>query len=193
MNESPISQHKIQLRATLRRRRAALDDNQQRNAAQRALAHLQVLPAWPSARRVALYLARDGELDTTPVIEHCRETDRQLFLPVLSGKRMSFRLWQAGVALVDNNLGIGEPPAAAPGCEVTDLDLVLVPLVGFDRRGHRLGMGGGFYDRTFAPLSGRRPLRVGLAHALQEVARVPTDDWDVPLHGIVTDQGLVQV
>src|SRR5687767_13746260 len=93
-----------------------------------------------------------------------------------------------------NRFGIPEPTGRR--CAPQQLDLVLLPLVAFDRRGARLGMGGGFYDRTFAFLrvAGRRkPRLVGLAHHFQEVAQLPREPWDVPLAAIVTERGWVSV
>jgi 5-formyltetrahydrofolate cyclo-ligase len=75
-------------------------------------------------------------------------------------------------------------------CPVAELDIIFLPLVGWDRSGGRLGMGGGFYDRTLAKLSG--PVLVGLSHAEQEVAEVPREEWDVPLQFVVTDTEMVR-
>lgn len=191
MTSSPTSpeQLKRQLRRELRARRRALSPSEQQRAARAAAAALTGLPGWDSARRIALYLAADGEVDTGDIARRCRAADRQLYLPRVSARgEMSFALWQAGVPLATNRYGIPEPPASAPCCGAGELDLVFLPLVGWDRRGNRLGMGGGYYDRALA--AARPRLLVGLAHGVQEVEHLPEQPWDIPLDYVLTEQGL---
>lgn len=86
--------------------------------------------------------------------------------------------------LVRNSFGILEPPASAPLCPAVQLDIVFLPLVGWDKSCGRLGMGAGYYDRVLAGVNG--PLLAGLGHQVQEVERVPLDPWDVALDLIIT-------
>lgn len=188
---SDTETEKSRLRETLRRRRLAIGPPEQQAAARSLARHVARLPGWAGIRRLALYLARDGEIDTGPLAALCRERGITLFLPVLEqGKQLAFAEWRDGPALVSNRYGIDEPPPSAPRCDPAQLDVVCLPLVGWDREGGRLGMGGGFYDRSFGGLTG--PLLVGLAHACQEVPRVPREPWDVPLDFIATDSALVR-
>jgi len=126
------------------------------------------------------------------VLERLDADDRAVFLPVVRDLDMHFRRWRKGAQMTANRFGIAEPLAAEERAP-TQLDLVLVPLVGFSSDGARLGMGAGFYDRAFEFRAGRAqgpPWLLGVAYSVQEVERLPVDDWDVPLDGIVTEQGL---
>lgn len=179
------------MRKTLRLRRKRLSRSAQLTAAEAVTNRVTELPGWPAFRRIALYLANDGEVDTKPLSTGCRAAGKQLFLPVIdAGKMLHFAEWADGDKLLANRFGIPEPPPAATRCDARELDVVVLPLVAWDRRGGRLGMGGGFYDRTLAGVEG--PLLVGLAHSLQEVPAVPRDDWDVSLDFVVTDTALHQ-
>ena len=180
---------KAQLRSELRQRRQALSQPQQRAAAEAAASHLMHLPGWAEARRVALYLARDGEIDTSPISELCRKRGIQLFLPVIGpDDSLTFALWQVDKALITNRYGIPEPATAALRCAAAELDILIMPLVGWDRRGGRLGMGGGFYDRSLAGITDTQ--LVGLAHSVQELEKVPKEQWDISMDFVVTDTGV---
>ena len=186
---SDTNPRKTQLRKKLRRRRSALSPAQQL-AASRALTNSIVdLPIWTNAQYIALYLAADGEIDTRPLEKLARNLGKQLFLPVISGDDLlSFARWNADDSLANNRYNIPEPPAEATRCPVSDLDIIFLPLVGWDLSGGRLGMGGGFYDRTLSGTSG--PVLVGLAHEMQQVEKVPQETWDVALDYIATDAAL---
>jgi len=182
---------KSQLRQDMRRLRQALGPLSQRAAAEAAATHLTRLPTWPGARRIALYLAHDGEIDTGPLAASCRNSGKQLFLPVIDQQNLlEFAEWADGDKLLPNRYGIPEPPGNSARCPAANLDILVMPLVAWDRSGGRLGMGGGFYDRALEGVDG--PVLVGLAHALQEVPQVPRDDWDITLDFVVTDSALHQ-
>lgn len=183
-----------QLRMELRQRRRQLSALQQHHAAQqvyhRLIHHLWFL----RARRIAFYLPNEGELDPLPLLAAALNMGKQCFLPVLSRHRrqhVSFAPFQEGDPLVANHWGILEPRVAVDAfIPAQTLDLVLMPLVGFDDRGARLGMGKGFYDRTFAFRRRRgssRPRLVGLAHECQRVDRLTVAPWDVSLDAVVSD------
>lgn len=192
---------KAELRRRLRAQRHALTPDTRSLAAERMAANLVAVRAFRASRCVACYLPNDGEIDTVEVIEHIRRLRKRCYLPVLSPLRHD-RLWFApanpGAELTVNRYGILEP-AVPPRALVRaqDLDLVLLPLVGFDETGHRLGMGGGYYDRSLAFLRYRRywrkPHVLGLANDFQKVAVLPHDEWDVPLDAIVTDRAVYLV
>ncbi|PWG63007.1 5-formyltetrahydrofolate cyclo-ligase [Spiribacter halobius] len=181
------------MRRTLRARRRALDGRAQRQAALGAAERLTRLPAWRRARRVALYLPADGELDPSVILRRAWHEGRRICLPVLRPDgALAFRRLTADTPLRANRLGLLEPAGPrAVAVPLAHLDLVLMPLVGFDAAGRRLGMGGGFYDRTLAGRGRfRRPALVGLAHECQRVGELPSESWDVPLDAVITGQRL---
>jgi 5-formyltetrahydrofolate cyclo-ligase len=141
-----------------------------------------------------VYLARDGELDLQPLVERAWAAGKRTYLPALWRGRLAFLPHQRDSAMRRNRFGIPEP-AVGPRRRASPcaLDLVLMPLVAFGAGGARLGMGGGFYDRTFAASvhrrHWRRPLLVGVGYAFQRVQPLPAQPWDVPLHGVVTEAG----
>lgn len=184
------------IRRELRARRRRLTPVEQRDHAQRLARQLSRLWRFRRAARVALYWPADGEIDPRLVLGlRCA---KQWHIPVLQrfpNKTLMFVRWRPGERLVRNRFGIPEP--ARRGYRVRhaqSLDLLLMPLVGFDAAGHRLGMGAGFYDRSLAYLRGarawRRPRLVGLAHACQRLERIEPKPWDVPLDAIVTEEGV---
>lgn len=182
------------LRKEMRRRRAALGADQAASAALSASRHLWRLPQLARCERIAGYVAVGGEIDCAPALHEAATRGRRCYLPVLHGDRLLFAPAPAPGALVRNRYGIPEPEPDADTClRGRDLDVVLAPLVAFDDAGNRLGMGGGFYDRSFGVLgrrpSWRRPFFVGFAYEFQHVGALTARRWDVPLHAVVTERG----
>jgi 5-formyltetrahydrofolate cyclo-ligase len=155
--------------------------------------HLRRLPEFRRAQRVALYLAFDGEPSLGSLIDTARRQRKQLYVPVLRGLTMTFAELEPGSTLEANFFGILEPKLGTK-IAVRDLDLVLTPLVAFDERGVRVGVGRGYYDRCFHFLRHRahwrRPKLLGVAYELQRVAPLTPSSWDVPLWGVVTEAGV---
>jgi 5-formyltetrahydrofolate cyclo-ligase len=191
-----------QLRQALRQRRRSLSPCQ-RKQADRALCHrLRQLPELNRARRVALYLPNDGEIDPRPLIPWLTRRGVRVYLPVLkplSDNTLWFVHYHPGTPMRRNRFGIPEPQTRhgahrARRQATWALDLILLPLVGFDDQGQRMGMGGGFYDRSlaFTRRPGPRPTLIGLAHDCQRVDRLPAAPWDVPLDAIVSDSRVVR-
>lgn len=182
---------KADIRRQLRARRSALSLDDRIAHAEAAAAILTRSRYWHDADTIALYLAADGELDTDPIVRTARAENKRLFLPViLPDNSLQFRQWRADIDLVVNRYGIPEPAETANSAELSALTLVCVPLVAWDRQGTRLGMGGGFYDRTFAG-AGSRGLLVGLGYTMQEQTNLPRDHWDVSLDLVVTESDLI--
>lgn len=185
------------LRRRIRDRREGLDAARRHADAAAVAAHLRSLPSAVEAKHVAAYHAMGGELDPVPYLEYCLETGSTVYLPVLDPEKprmLHFRSWRPGVPMSRNRLGIPEP-TGTNGRNARELDLVLVPLVACDRRGNRLGMGGGFYDTTFAWRLGEEPGRphlVGMAYDFQVVDRLDAMPWDVPLGYIATPSGIIE-
>ena len=185
---------KTALRVRLRglRRRLAIEVP---DAAGRAARRLP-LSRFSRFRIVSAYHPQGSELDPQPLLEAILGVDpgfAQAALPVALDREspLKFRLWRPGDALAPDAVGILSPPASAP--EVAP-NLVIAPLLGFDRRGGRLGQGAGHYDRTLADLRRDRPVFVlGLAYAGQEVDAVPTDPHDQRLDAILTETEFIEV
>ncbi len=182
------------LRRDLLERRNAMSATEARTAAEEVAGHVAASSEFRSAGRVAGYIALEHELDPAPLVRAALAAGKAVYLPrVLDSARMEFTRWQAGEPLHANRFGIPEP-AADPDRVLApeDLDLVLVPLLGFDGRGNRLGFGAGFYDRAFAfrRQARARPLLCGCAYAWQETGPLVAADWDVPLDAVATERGL---
>jgi 5-formyltetrahydrofolate cyclo-ligase len=175
----------------MRARRRSIAPAEAAEAARKAA---QVAEAWILDHRpdcLALYCALNGEIDPSPLAERLRDYGVELALPAVVARErpLAFRAWRPGAPLVTGFAGIPEPMAdAAPVIP----DVLVVPLVAFDRRCHRLGSGEGFYDRTLERLSQRgRVATIGLAFAAQEIDEAPVEAHDIPLDAIATERGLI--
>lgn len=184
---------RVQLRKQLRADRNKLSSEQQQVAAEQLAKVVCSQPLFQQSQHIALYLASDGEISPEWVVQQAWDRGKQCYLPVLDPvdkQRMHFQSYQPDTPMVENRFGIREPAfdlslAIAPEA----LDLVLMPLTGFDEQGNRLGMGGGFYDRTFAFVKGaNKPQLIGLAHECQKRDQIPVEDWDIPVLGVATDK-----
>ncbi|TVT33174.1 5-formyltetrahydrofolate cyclo-ligase [Marinobacter vinifirmus] len=191
----PDTLSRTELRKHLRRKRRSLSFEQQQRASEQLALNLLKHPDLHRARHIGIYLANDGEIDPHLYIDLARRKGIHFYLPILHpiypGK-LVFSPYFDGIRLSANRFGIPEPPfPRSRRRPAWALDAVLFPLVGFDENGGRLGMGGGFYDRTFAfsrIRPGMAPKLIGLAHDFQKVRELPIEPWDVPLHGVVTDK-----
>jgi len=186
------------IRRALRERRRALGGAAQRAAGEALARQLARSPLFLRSRHIAVYLPNDGEIDLRPLARRAWAMGKACYLPVL-GPAFHNRLWFApyrpDTIFRRNVFHIEEPAIDWRDARPTQaLDLILLPLVAFDAAGNRLGMGGGFYDRTLAYLHQRRhwrrPRLIGAAHAFQRVDALPQAPWDVPLQGVATEHGL---
>lgn len=187
----------MNLRKTCREKRNQLNPEQQFHHAKKA-SHLLLRSNWlQRPKRIAVYFAQDGELNTDLLIDALWERNHQVFLPVLKtlrGRHMAFAEYTPQSELVPNRFGILEPQAQNQyHLTGQQLDLVLMPLTCFDLQGNRIGMGGGFYDRTFQfkrwqSHSRSRPKLIGWAHQCQQVEPLNPEPWDIPLDGLVTEK-----
>ena len=187
------------LRAELRARRDRLGAAERIAAAQGVVAQLERIPEFLTDRDVAGYWAVAGELPLIGLMPGLRARGQRYLLPIVGDARMlAFAAWTPGSAIRTNRFGIPEP-VVAPAARIApaDVDLVLVPLLGFDRRGNRLGFGGGYYDTTFAFLRARevpgKPILVGVGYALQEIDAIEPMPWDVPLDYVATERELIDL
>jgi len=193
---TPATLSRPQLRRVLRQRRRALSRSQQRLAARNLYRQLAQSPQFRRARHIALYLPNDGEIDPRPLLREAQRRGKATYLPVLKRwprTKMSFQRVHPHESMTRNRFRIAEPQdLPARQRKVWTLDLVLLPLVGFDEQGGRLGMGGGFYDRSLAYRQLRKnwhkPTLLGVAHECQKVDRLALASWDIRLQGVVTDR-----
>ncbi len=177
----------------MRQRRRALSSSQQRAAARRLYRALVTSSLFRFSRRITFTMAFDGEIDTSLLLATAWRQGKECYLPAPGpGRtpRLRFRRWRKGEVLQKNFNGIAEPRRGRC-CPPCGLSLVLLPLVAFDANCNRLGMGKGYYDRTFAfrrhSVRGR-PALLGLAHECQQVERLEVEAWDLPLDGVVSDR-----
>lgn len=177
------------MRKQLRQGRQALSAAYRDFAAHALVSRITALSNWHGANTVAGYWPTDGEIDPRPLLDTARKNGVRVCLPVLEGSNtLLFREWTAGTALGNNRFGIPEPPPGTPRVTLAELDIILMPLVGWSRDGGRLGMGGGFYDRSLA--GNVNAIKIGLAFACQEVEDLPVAPWDIPLDYVLTEATL---
>ncbi|EMN5861640.1 5-formyltetrahydrofolate cyclo-ligase [Pluralibacter gergoviae] len=178
------------IRKLIRERRRALSAAEQSLFAERAAGRMLDYPPVRSARSVALFLSFDGELDTRPLIDALWRKGKRVYLPVLhpfSPGNLLFLRYHPRSELVVNRLKISEPRLdVREVLPLDELDVLVTPLVAFDAQGQRLGMGGGFYDRTLQNWRHYGMQPVGYAHDCQRVEALPVEQWDIPLPAVVT-------
>lgn len=134
-----------------------------------------------------------SEIDPRPVLYHLHARGHPVALPVVTGRGrpLTFRHWRPGLELIPGSFGVLHPGPEAPEALPR---LLIVPLLAFDRRGYRLGYGGGFYDRTLTGLRRTgRTVAVGVAFAMQEVEATPRDETDEPLDWVVTEREAIRL
>ena len=178
-----------QLRQQIRKTRANLTALQQQQAedsiTQQALALIEAR----NAQHIALYVSFDGEISTEKLIKTLWAQDKHVYLPVLhpfNPNHLLFLRYLPDTLMLKNKFGIWEPKLNVQNVlPLKELDILFTPLVAFDKQGNRLGMGGGFYDRTLQNWRNSSFIPVGLAHQCQQVEQLPTEVWDVPLHQIL--------
>jgi 5-formyltetrahydrofolate cyclo-ligase len=197
--KSTAQQTRQAMRNKIRKARLQLSTKAQHHAKHALVAQLLQLPEFIKAQKIALYIANDGELNTDAVIQWCWQQHKEVYLPVLhpfSAGHLLFLRYTPETPMQHNQFNIVEPKLnVATLCPITQLDLLLMPLVAFDNKGNRLGMGGGFYDRSLANCYAtqcEKPVFIGIAHDCQQVAEVPSDYWDIPLAKIVTPTKIIQ-
>ncbi len=180
------------LRRELRARRLSVCASRRRQAAEAAARIGATLLCAARVRSVAVYLNCGSELPTQPLIRRLRAAGMRVAVPRITGDgRMRFEWLRASTPLRRNHHGIREPAQAGARVLRRQFDAIVLPLVGFDRYGNRLGSGGGYYDRFLArPRIGGRPHYLGYAYAAQQVEQLPRDAWDLRLDAVITEKGL---
>jgi len=178
-----------QLRQQIRKTRANLTALQQQQAEDSITQQALALIEERNAQHIALYISFDGEISTEKLIKTLWAQGKQVYLPVLhpfKPNHLLFLRYLPDTPMCQNKFGIWEPKLNVQNVlPLDELDILFTPLVAFDKQGNRLGMGGGFYDRTLQNWQNSSFIPVGLAHQCQQVEQLPTEAWDVPLHQIL--------
>lgn len=153
---------------------------------------------YQNAKRIAAYLPFNGEANPLPLMDRAILDGKQVFVPVIVAKSepLKFEAWTRETAVHANRFNISEPESSSDSIAPTELDFVVTPLVAFDGQRNRLGVGGGYYDRTFAFLNNvatkdRQPFLVGLAYELQRIKKINASSHDVKLDAVVTETGVL--
>jgi 5-formyltetrahydrofolate cyclo-ligase len=177
-----------QLRQDLRQTRKNLSKPQQLAAANSVATNINSIPEFQHANNIGAYIVNDGEIDPTQLVTQAWQKNKSIYLPkIKTNNDMVFSRYEQDCALEKNQYGI---PESNSDDIAEHLDVILVPLVGFDSSGNRLGMGGGYYDRYLANRQQNTYL-IGLAHQCQQVAQLEVKSWDIPLDVIVTDTEII--
>ena len=191
--------HRATLRKKLRKRRNTLSRQVQIAHASAINDHLKKCTLFKRSKRIAAYLESDGEIAPSGIIESAWQANKKVYLPILSpfNQRLYFVPYFKNSKMKLNRYGISEPDISPEHwLKPQQLDLILMPLVGFDRQGNRLGMGGGYYDRSLQFCRFRqkdyKPYLIGLAHQLQEVKQLNFQKHDVPMQYVATEQQLLK-
>lgn len=175
------------LRQSLRQKRRKIDPFDRIKLAKKLLPQVQKIANFHPSQKIALFLPNDGEIDTKYIQKFLKKQGISVYLPILFGKSLKFA--KIGKNFRKNQYGIPEP-AFSQILSAKHLDIIFMPLVGFDANKNRIGMGGGYYDRTlaFKKRASRfsRPKLYGLAFDCQQVDKLDTQEWDVPLDAIIT-------
>ena len=187
------------LRKQIREKRRALSDSEREQASFLLCERIAASRIFQHSKHIAFYLPNDGEIDLSLLIEHAWQKGKQCYLPVLAEpntQRLWFIPFTPDTKLKPNRFGIPEPIHSHTTRlrKTLSLDLLLMPLVAFDEQGNRMGMGGGFYDRTLAFLRHRqhwhKPNLLGIAYEFQKQQQLETNPWDIPLQAIATEKDI---
>lgn len=188
-----ISNEKFLLRTKLREQRSQLNADFCKTAAKQVADRLKSSALLQSTQHIAYYWPMQNELDPTPLMQELHSSIH--YLPVLDSKTkvLQFHSHQENGVMIINKLGIPEPSTNNPSILASELEVVLLPLLGFDLKGNRLGMGGGYYDHSFAFLNNtekKKPILMGLAYDFQKLDNIPSEAWDVKLDYVATELNL---
>ncbi len=178
---------KAQMRLLAHKQRGALSSSMRARAGEKAAAHFLASIPLETDQIISAYWPIRDEIDCKPILRKLMDDGRQVCLPVIvrDDGPLEFRVWEQGAALYEAGFGTLGPADGAP---VVEPDVIIVPLLGFDKSGTRLGYGKGHYDRSIAVMH-KRPILVGYAFGAQELVDIPRAEHDVPLDWMVTEKG----
>lgn len=186
-----------QLRQQLITKRGSIPARQREQYARQAWTHLRHWRRLNQFQSIACYLPVGAEFPTHYLIQGLQQLHKEIFLPIVQNnnkiRHLTFQHYHPQTPMRRNRFGITEPiPNPREQIPPPQLDLVIMPLTGFDNNGNRIGMGGGFYDRTFEFLLKRKqtpqPFMLGLGFQIQECETIDSRHWDIPLDGVLTEE-----
>ena len=187
------------LRKHLRSLRRGLESEAQHQAAKGLLQQFLALDELTSYQHIAIYISNDGEIDPGEVKNWIWQQNKECYLPIVIQDQKNSLVFAPvfpDTRFTANKFGILEPDYTPEQViQASQLDLVLLPLVGFDAKGNRIGMGGGFYDTTFEFVKQQsipKPTMIGIAHEIQRVKEISAESWDIPLSTVITDRQVYQ-
>jgi 5-formyltetrahydrofolate cyclo-ligase len=164
----------------------------QQNAAAKIVSSVCKLPVFKTSKFIATYFAFNNEVDSLQLIKNIWQEQKNCYLPVVQNNQMLFIQYEESDQLIKNRFGIFEPLFdIKKTISADELDLVIVPVVGFDEKANRLGSGGGYYDQTFAfkkQQKNLKPYLIGIAYELQKLSPLAMRDWDVPMDIVITEK-----
>lgn len=188
---APATSDRNQTRRRIRDNRNTISIEKRRLAESQVAKRLLNMASFRRAHHVSIYFAIDGECSLQKFMVRATRSDKQFYAPVIRDENLCFALLRPGITMKLNRFGIPEP-SDGPYINARSLDLVLTPLVAFDDRGCRLGMGGGYYDRSFHFLRQRatwlKPKLIGVGFELQHLSSIDMASWDVRLWSAVTEK-----
>ena len=189
MQTDPAKQKKSTLRKHLREKRAGLTQAYRIDCAKLVAESLAAQPMWKDLRSIGLYSAVNHELECSLIARAAWQAGKMVYLPCISGAELEFRLWGQNESLAEGAYGILEPSTEMP--QTHSLDLLITPLLGWSTNGHRLGMGGGYYDRLLSANTMTIGVTLGLGFEAQRADEIDKclQHWDRPLEGILTEAG----
>jgi 5-formyltetrahydrofolate cyclo-ligase len=182
-------EEKTFLRRTIRQRRRALSQLEQRRASSFLIHNIKKEHFLKRFKHIAIYFPCNGEISLLPLLDYLKKYNKIIYLPILKKNKMYFMRYEG--KLKKNRFNIPEPAQQFKKIHPSVLNVVFTPLLAFDDQGNRLGMGGGFYDRCFNYLSFRshkKPLLYGVAYDWQRISTLNPSSWDIPLQKVITDQ-----
>lgn len=193
-------QSKNQIRAHIRAQRQRLTPEFQIKCAEQCQQIIINSNILDNKNNIAFYISHNNELNLQPLIEHCLSNNKNCYLPVLDNQHLNFVQYDQHTEFELNKYKIPEPITKNKSYCIAaqNLDLVFLPLVAFNKSGQRLGMGGGFYDRTFDFLANSvnnyksKPILIGIAYHLQYIDFIPNEPWDIKIHGVATEKEFIR-
>lgn len=178
-NQSAIRQHYLDIRNDI-------SAEQQCVASNLVCDQIIASDSYQKAQHIAAYLAFGKEIDLSPLLTQAQQDNKHVYLPRIVGQDIVFSLYTGHDDLVENRFNILEPKPTTDCIECAQLDVIYLPLVAFDQQGHRIGMGGGYYDRYLNQAKyASQPIRIGVAYTEQEVDDCQPNEWDVSLHAVI--------
>ncbi len=190
------SNTKKKLRRDIIKKRSALTETELLQASNNLIGTALSIEKLTTARKILSYSASNGEINPQPLLKEL--TKAEIYLPRISSyQKCEMQFHRDSNKSLRNRYGIIEPSDNEPSLEIEQFDIILMPIVAFDRAGNRLGMGGGYYDRALKKHSkndsNQQPMLLGVAHYFQEIKLIPKQEWDVTMDAILTDREYIRV